>query len=340
MVALPRAIGKLKNLRILNASKNQLESLPDTITTLHKLKAINLSHNKLSTLPKGIGHLPSLLIIILSNNRFTEIPREIANLNELMTLNVSNNPLKTIPAEITALKSLKKLLTDNCPFEEDMSFPLQHDPPSLLELCARIIVKRKIHVPSSFAHLSDYFKKEKTCSFCHGPYFDAYVTRGRFIERMGRQIIALDYRLCCAHWSNEEDRLMVLFSNPYQAPHPVMDESVESILSGEEEEEDYFSRPTSLLSSIPQPSTTMNRSSSTSLLRMANTTYQEQELIEEDTTNNRILLPFLNEDEQQSSSSSQRAKYHLPSSSGIKLGFVQLGAKLKNPAGRDRSDTF
>ncbi|GAN04821.1 membrane protein [Mucor ambiguus] len=217
MINLPRAIGRLKNLRIFNASKNQLETIPDTITSLSKLKAINFSHNRLTLLPKGIGSLPSLIIVILNHNQLTHLPRELANLNDLITLNISHNPLKTIPAEISALKSLRKLTAEACAFEQEMVHTLAHDPPSLFELCARRMVKSNIPLPVSLSHhhIADYFKQKQACSFCFGPYFESCVTRSRFIERTGRQVIALDYKLCCAHWTDENDRISAMFSTPY-----------------------------------------------------------------------------------------------------------------------------
>ncbi|KAI9483201.1 MAG: hypothetical protein EXX96DRAFT_557266 [Benjaminiella poitrasii] len=239
ITSLPRAIGQLTNLRILNASKNQLESVPETIITMSKLKALNLSHNRLSTLPTGMGTLPSLIILILSYNEFWELPREIAQLSELVTLNVSyNRHLKSIPTEIAMLKSLRKLMADHCGWfvakseEEEEQQPQQqqedeedrlvtmeqdqrHDPPSLLEFCARTMISTRSHRLAAYQRqypmLVDYLLREERCSFCGSTYFDAYVTRYRVIERMGK-LIMLDYRLCRAHWSDEGDRLYALFS--------------------------------------------------------------------------------------------------------------------------------
>jgi Leucine-rich repeat (LRR) protein len=231
MINLPKAIGQLKNLRIFNASKNQLESIPESITSLKKLKAINLSHNRLDYLPKGMGTLPNLIILILNHNQLTNLPRELANLNDLITLNVSNNPLKTIPAEIATLKSLRKLIAEDCAFEQEFVHDLKHDPPSLFEICARNIISSDTPLPPSLAssHIADYFKREQLCSFCYGPYFDSFVTRGRFIERTGRQILALDYKLCCAHWTNEEDRIQAMFSTPYYKQSYLQPQHVESV---------------------------------------------------------------------------------------------------------------
>ncbi|KAI8080281.1 uncharacterized protein B0P05DRAFT_438202, partial [Gilbertella persicaria] len=209
LIYLPETLGQLVNLRVLNASKNQLEYLPDSITILPKLKALNVSHNKLSTLPQGIGSLPSLIVLILNHNQFTHLPREIAKLKGMITLNVSHNPLCSIPAEIATLKSLRKLTVEGCSFKTEFMHTRAHDPPRLVEICARQIVKYQIPYPS---HLSDYFSRQQTCSFCSGPYFDSFVTRGRFVQRSGRQWIALDERLCCAHWIDEQDRISALFS--------------------------------------------------------------------------------------------------------------------------------
>lgn len=242
MINLPRAIGQLKNLRIFNASKNQLETIPDTITSLKKLKAINLSQNRLTSLPKGLGKLPSLIILILNNNQLTELPREIANLNDLITLNVSNNPLKSIPVEISALKSLRKLIAEDCSFKTEFVHELAHNPHSLFEICARNMVKNKINLPSSLAHphIVEYFKREQTCSFCFGPYFDSYVTRGRFIDRTGRDDIALDYKLCCAHWTDEEDRISAMFSTPYYRQQPSLKDAEIPSVPTSPVTEDYF----------------------------------------------------------------------------------------------------
>ncbi|GAA5794776.1 hypothetical protein HPULCUR_000122 [Helicostylum pulchrum] len=290
MINLPKALGQLTNLRIFNASKNQLESIPDTITGLVRLKAINLSNNKLRNLPKGIGSLPSLIILILNQNQLTELPREISQLNDLITLNVSNNPLKSIPAEIATLKSLRKFTAEDCAFETEFVYSLKHNPPSLFETCARKISSSKIPLPSSLANhpIADYFRNEQTCSFCYGPFFDSFVVRGKFIERTNRQLIALDYKLCCAHWSDEQDRISAMFSTPC-VRLPSQNIIVDDILLTPSEEEllpqlppsDYFDTDTTtttndLNTSIPSASSSSSSfvhrprssTSSSSLLRI------------------------------------------------------------------------
>jgi hypothetical protein len=213
MTSLPLEIGYLKCLRVLNISNNSIEELPDTIAFLSKLKALNISHNKLVQLPSSIGTLLKLVIIIANDNDLKSLPREFSHLVNLISLNVSNNPLKSLPAEIATLKSLRKLLTDGCLFEEEYQYNLHHDPPSLFETCARIAVKTQTNIPNQLAdHIKDYLSRADTCSHCNGPFFDSYVTRVRFIERRARQAMALEYTLCSAHWSNDNDRLLAMFS--------------------------------------------------------------------------------------------------------------------------------
>ncbi|KAI9491059.1 hypothetical protein BDB00DRAFT_835007 [Zychaea mexicana] len=215
MTSLPRTLGYLKNLGILDTSHNQLESVPDTISYLTKLTALNISHNNIKTLPPSIGDLPKLIVITANDNKLTHVPREIAKLRGLISLNVSNNPLPSLPAEIGSLTSLRKLTAENCEFVAEFSHRLDHDPPSLFELCAREAVRMKVPVPEYMSdHIQEYFGRVQTCSFCSGPFFDSFVTRGRFIERSTRQSIALDYKLCAAHWNSEDDRLMALFAPP------------------------------------------------------------------------------------------------------------------------------
>ncbi|KAG0903415.1 hypothetical protein G6F34_001141 [Rhizopus arrhizus] len=209
MITLPRAIGQLVNLEILDVSKNQLEFIPDSIQYLKKLKALNLSKNKLTHIPKTFGQLLHLTVLLLNHNHLTELPNEIAHLHHLEHFDISHNRLKSIPAEITAIRALKKFLADDCPFETESSYKLSHNPPSLFEICARQIYLHKIPVPNK--ELADYLKVAKrTCSFCSGPFFESYVSRKRMIEK--QQVITLDYALCSAHWTDENDRLLVMFS--------------------------------------------------------------------------------------------------------------------------------
>ncbi|KAI8337442.1 hypothetical protein BC941DRAFT_452299 [Chlamydoabsidia padenii] len=212
--SLPKSIGYLNNLSVLNTSNNQLDTLPDTMMYLTKLKAINISHNKITYLPPALGSLPELIIIIAHDNQIKWVPKEIANLQQMISFNISNNPLQHLPAELANIKSLRKLVADGCDFETEFVHKREHDPPTLFEQCARTIVRHQLDLPDHTPdHIQKYLSTHQECSYCHGPYFESFVTRGRFIERVARQPIALEYRLCRAHWDDDQDRLLNLFSS-------------------------------------------------------------------------------------------------------------------------------
>ncbi|KAI8987788.1 hypothetical protein BDF20DRAFT_952412 [Mycotypha africana] len=232
MTSLPQELGYLKNLRVLNISNNILEELPKTIAYLTKLKALNVAQNRLVELPASIGHLPKLVIIIANDNCLEALPRDFAQLTNLISLNVSNNPLKSLPSEIAELGSLRKLLTDDCPFEDEYSYDLRHDPPSLFESCARIAVRHRLRASSASSqlpeHIQHYLSNPDTCSYCKGPFFESSLTRVRFIERRAGQPMALQYTLCKAHWSTEEDRLLAMFSQPSHIPNTLSNKGIDT----------------------------------------------------------------------------------------------------------------
>jgi len=76
---LPEDIGHLKNLEVLNASKNfhHLVDLPESIGRLVCLMELDVSYNKISILPNSMGALGKLQILGLEGNPLTFPPREI-----------------------------------------------------------------------------------------------------------------------------------------------------------------------------------------------------------------------------------------------------------------------
>ena len=52
---LPESLGKLKNLKELDASGNQLLFFPVSLSGLENLNSLNLSSNKISAIPDGLG---------------------------------------------------------------------------------------------------------------------------------------------------------------------------------------------------------------------------------------------------------------------------------------------
>ncbi|KAI8092675.1 uncharacterized protein BX664DRAFT_277084 [Halteromyces radiatus] len=246
LVDLPDSIGQLKQLEILTISKNQLQHLPNTLQCLSRLTELDLSYNQLQHLP-SLGHFSVLNTLLLSHNQLTSIPSDLAGMKRLVTMDLSYNPLSVLPAEMTRLSHLRRLRLDHChqllnhEQHQAMEYTLTHDPPSLMEICARNVVstlstttagtttssrKGKFSIKSTrqYAsprittqkltqlpnHLLSYLASVKVCSSCHGPYFDTHVVRRRLIEKNDLWI-PLEYRLCSAHWSDENDRLLNMF---------------------------------------------------------------------------------------------------------------------------------
>ncbi|KAI8382394.1 hypothetical protein BD560DRAFT_444302 [Blakeslea trispora] len=246
---IPDAIGYLRQLEVLSISHNQIRSLPDTICHLSKLIELNLSNNQIRSLTPFIHHLECLQTLNLSYNFLEELTYSVEGLQSLVSLDLSFNPITALPAEITHLPHLRRLLFEGCRFATSLTNPISllHNPPSLLEICARYIVKNETVFISSISkvktpkinkrkvsdysmtaehlkklmpnHLYQYLHNSKPCSHCRGPYFDALVIRGRWIERNDIWI-PLEYRLCSAHWSNDLDRLHAMFSSTTHSVAP------------------------------------------------------------------------------------------------------------------------
>lgn len=152
----------------------------------------------------------------------------IGNINNLTLLDLSYNPLTILPAEITQMPFLRRFRFEGCSFTSslDNHYQLEHNPPSLLETCARSIVQGQDTISADqlksklTEHLYDYLSSSKICSHCNGPYFESHVSRGRWVERNDIWV-PLEYRLCSAHWSDESERMHAMFST-CSVPQPIM----------------------------------------------------------------------------------------------------------------------
>jgi len=58
--ALPSQIGKLKNLRVINASDNQMTGVPAEVGQLTNLEILDLSNNQLTGLPNELANLKNV----------------------------------------------------------------------------------------------------------------------------------------------------------------------------------------------------------------------------------------------------------------------------------------
>ncbi len=70
--AIQSQIGKLKNLKIIDASYNQMTGVPAEVGQLQKLQILDLSYNQLTGLPYELGNLSNLKTLNLSGNSYSQ----------------------------------------------------------------------------------------------------------------------------------------------------------------------------------------------------------------------------------------------------------------------------
>lgn len=90
----PKAVLNEKSATELNLSYNNLTgSLPSEIKELKNLEILDVSKNNMTGIPAEIGQMTNLRIINYADNDITGLPNELGNLKNLEILNLSgNNP--------------------------------------------------------------------------------------------------------------------------------------------------------------------------------------------------------------------------------------------------------
>lgn len=223
--SLPTEITTLVRLSFLDLSHNRLSSLPSSIQQLKRLGHLNLAHNRIYYIPKVIGKLSKLVHLDLSHNGLREVPLEISKLVHLEWLDVSRSRIDAIPAELLLQVTKVTIKTEGCARLERRASRFQHslahDAPSLVEICARHLVKQNDHATQPIAvqqalpmRVTSYLSQQKSCSFCGQPYFGSPVVRYRITLHNDGHYIPIKYQMCAAHWSDDTDRILAFFSQP------------------------------------------------------------------------------------------------------------------------------
>ncbi|GCC19710.1 malignant fibrous histiocytoma-amplified sequence 1 [Chiloscyllium punctatum] len=122
-------ISKLRNLKTLILSKNELVDFPSEIGSLRYLEKLHLNQNKISQIPAEIfSYLPLLKQLKLNNNRLNDLPEDLTCCTELQYLNLSHNLIKKLPKALANLGKLEEFYIENN--------KLCELPPVLFESCS------------------------------------------------------------------------------------------------------------------------------------------------------------------------------------------------------------
>ncbi len=107
---LPSSFKNLRNLKTLFLVNNKFEIFPNVILKLYNLEELSLSYNKITNIPKDISNLKNLKQLYLNNNKLKDIPKEIGLLDKLTFLSLNGNDIQEIPIEVENSPNLKILL--------------------------------------------------------------------------------------------------------------------------------------------------------------------------------------------------------------------------------------
>ena len=129
LTTLPAALGQLAKLRELRLTFTQLDvtTFPPDLSGMVKLQQFDLSNTPLGgVLPVGVTSLPALAELRADGCRLTGLLPEIGRLKTLHTLRLCNNKIHRLPAEFGQLENLRVLhLNYN---------PLRSLPPEFVQL--------------------------------------------------------------------------------------------------------------------------------------------------------------------------------------------------------------
>jgi hypothetical protein len=103
------SLGTLPHLTHLYMAYNRLflTPLPKTLGKLNRLKLLDMSSNELSVLPAEFSEMSALTHLDLSKNDFKEFPMCIIHISSLEVLKLNHNKLKELPDDLGAVEALK-----------------------------------------------------------------------------------------------------------------------------------------------------------------------------------------------------------------------------------------
>ncbi|XP_026280398.1 leucine-rich repeat-containing protein 58 [Frankliniella occidentalis] len=196
----PPQVLDMPSLKYLYLGGNKIESIPDDVIRVSGLTVLSLGGNRLNEVPESVGQLAWLQVLVLSDNQLESLPAAIANLKHLKSLLLHKNRLRTLPPEIVALKCLTELSLRDNPLVVRFVSDMTHNPPSLLELAARVTKQHNVpYTPADLPHsIVRYLSSAHHCvnPKCKGVFFDNRVEHIKFVDFCGKYRIPLLQYLC------------------------------------------------------------------------------------------------------------------------------------------------
>ncbi|KAL0112930.1 hypothetical protein PUN28_012288 [Cardiocondyla obscurior] len=118
LTTLPPWINELYNVTNLYMYGNRIEELPKELGRMDQLTVLDLSANKLQVIPACIGNLSNLKSLSLNDNFIERLSVELSQLNNLEILSVSGNQLVALPEWVGSLPKLRELYVDKNQLKE------------------------------------------------------------------------------------------------------------------------------------------------------------------------------------------------------------------------------
>jgi Leucine-rich repeat (LRR) protein/GTPase SAR1 family protein len=114
-------IGKMLSLKTLSLSNNKLTSLPDDISRIRGLRQLVVSGNQLKVLTPAISECELLERLDLKSNQLRFLPASLSRLRNLKVLDASENLLTTLEPSVCDMHDLEKLTVNDNPLERPPS---------------------------------------------------------------------------------------------------------------------------------------------------------------------------------------------------------------------------
>lgn len=100
---------RLRRLRVLVLSHNDLEELPSSVCLLTGLTDLSVSSNKISSLPRNLSCLRKLYKVSFARNRLEAIPSKLCEATSLHRMNFDHNKITALPSTVGKLTGLRDL---------------------------------------------------------------------------------------------------------------------------------------------------------------------------------------------------------------------------------------